>query len=156
MISETYTLLIQRLHRKRRVRRTGVSSTTSTSRSEEVRRTGGQVCNDVEAIEPYGALLQRGISRTAARPKGLKRLKGILANRLPPVIEIIPLIGVLLFFAHLALTFDKFGCTRHKQIETSFIWYSALVCLTLTGSKLGGGSEKCKQVCFFAHLALTL
>ena len=36
-----------------------------------------------------------------------------------------------------------------------FILLSALVCLTLTASKLGGGSEKCKQVCFFAHLALT-
>ena len=118
MISETYTLLIQRLHRKRRVRRTGVSSTTSTSRSEEVRRTGGQVCNDVEAIEPYGALLQRGISRTAARPKGLKRLKGILANRLPPVIEIIPLSGYLTHCAHLALTLNKFGCTRHSQGES--------------------------------------
>ena len=59
------------------------------------------------------------------------------------------------YSALVCLTLNKFGCTRHKQIETSFIWYSALVCLTLTGSKLGGGSEKCKQVCFFAHLALT-
>ena len=62
----------------------------------EVRRSGGpvcQVCNDVEAIEPYGALPRRGISRTA-RLKGLKGQKGILANRLPPVIEVIPLIGV--------------------------------------------------------------
>ena len=59
---------------------------------------------------------------------------------------------------HLALTFDKFCCTRHRQnLKTAFfILLSALVCLTLTGSKLGGGSEKCKQVCFFAHLALTL
>ena len=45
---------------------------------------------------------------------------------------------------------------RGVPFFTSFIWYSALVCLTLTVSKLGGGSEKCKQVCFFAHLALTL
>ena len=29
----------------------------------------------------------------AARLKGLTRLKGILANRLPPVIEVIPLSG---------------------------------------------------------------
>ena len=45
---------------------------------------------------------------------------------------------------------------RGVPFFTSFIWYSALVCLTLTVSKLGGGSEKSKQVCFFAHLALTL
>ena len=49
---------------------------------------------------------RRGISY-ATRLKGLKRLKGILANRLPPVL-----------FAHLALTFDKFGCTRHSQGES--------------------------------------
>ena len=62
------------------------------------------------------------------------------------------------FFAHLALTLYKFGCTRHRQnLKTAFfILLSALVCLTLTVSKLGGGSEKCKQVCFFTHLALTL
>ena len=44
---------------------------------------------------------------------------------------------------------------RGVPFFTSFIWYSALICLTLALPKLGGGSEKCKQVCFFAHLALT-
>lgn len=34
-----------------------------------------------------------GVSRYATCLKGLKRLKGILANRLPPVIEIIPRSG---------------------------------------------------------------
>ena len=98
-----------------------------------------------------------GYISQAARQKGLKRLKGILDNRLPPVIEVIPRSGYLSHCAHLALTFDKFGCTRHRQnLKTAFfILLSALVCLTLTVSKLGGGSEKCKQVCFFAHLALT-
>ena len=37
--------------------------------------------------------------------------------RLPPVIEVIPRSGYC-FFAHLALTFDKFGCTRHSQGES--------------------------------------
>ena len=44
-------------------------------------------------------------------------------------------------------------CVPHFSF---FILLSALVCLTLALPKLGGGSEKCKQVCFFAHLALTL
>ena len=68
--------------------------------------------------------------------------------RLPPVIEVIPRSGYC-FFAHLALTFDKFCCTRHSQGESQegyttflrFFLLSALICLTLTGSKLGGGSE---------------
>ena len=62
------------------------------------------------------------------------------------------------YSALVCLTLNKFGCTRHRQnVKTSFfLLLSALVCVTLTGSKLGGGSEKCKQVCFFAHLALTL
>ena len=62
------------------------------------------------------------------------------------------------YSALVCLTLNMVGCTRHRQnVKTSFfLLLSALICLTLTGSKLGGGSEKCKQVCFFAHLALTL
>ena len=36
-----------------------------------------------------------------------------------------------------------------NQIKTSFIWYSALVCLTLTAPKLGGGSEKLQTSLLF-------
>ena len=63
--------------------------------------------------------------------------------------------GTVRFFCFIKLLISL-AALGINQIETSFIWYSALVCLTLTVSKLGGGSEKCKQVCFFAHLALTL
>ena len=123
---------------------------------------------DKEAIEPYGALPRSGYLTYAARLKGLKRLKGILAPGVSGYALNSRLFILLRFhvlrtttsirLAHLALTFDKFGCTRHRQnLKTAFfILRSALVCLTLTVSKLGGGSEKCKQVCFFAHLALTL
>ena len=80
-------------------------------KTEFNRYIGSRRCGypDKEAIEPYGALPRRGISY-ATRLKGLKGLKGILA-----------------------LTFDKFGFTQHRQnLKTSFfVLHSALVCLTL-------------------------
>ena len=61
-----------------------------------------------------------------------------------------------LLISSAALGTRRARAKRGIPFFTSFIWYSALVCLTLALPKLGGGSEKCKQVCFFAHLALTL
>ena len=65
-------------------------------KTEFNRYIGSRRCGypDKEAIEPYGALPRRGISY-ATRLKGLKGLKGILA-----------------------LTLNKFCCTRHSQGES--------------------------------------
>ena len=73
--------------------------------------------------------------------------------RLPPVIEVIPRSGYC-FFAHLALTFDKFGCTRHSQGEshegytTFFFFYFALcarlliLCVALVRRRFGKIANK--------------
>ena len=55
------------------------------------------------------------------------------------------------YSALVCLTLNKFGCTRHRQnVKTSFfLLLSALVCVTLTGSKLGGGSEKLQTSLLF-------
>ena len=52
-----------------------------------------------------------GISH-AARLKGLTRLKGILANRLPPVIEVIPRSG---YDTNLKVLIKKTSKSQHKK-----------------------------------------